>query len=274
MQIKYINVAFKKDGKNYSFSPNNLRVNNGDYVVVETVRGVELGQCTSAVLFKDDSTLLEPLKPILRIADEKDLKQKEENNIKEREIKVETEKIIKKHNLEMKIVDVEMSLYGNKLLIYFSSDNRVDFRDLVKELAGKFKSRIELRQIGDRDETRLMGGLGPCGRECCCHLFLDNTSQSTIKMAKIQNLSLNPVNISGLCGRLKCCIAYENPTYLESFNLMPKINTEVRTPRGVGLVVYNDLLNRKSLVRFGNKDAGFEEIEFSLDEIKVMKDEK
>ncbi|MBQ3495018.1 MAG: stage 0 sporulation protein [Clostridia bacterium] len=268
MQIEKVDVQFSKDSKPYSFSVNNLKLKKGDNVVVETARGLELGVvCNDPSFVENDGEL----KAVLRIATQKDIENKQENLLKQKEGKRITEEVVKKYNLDMKIVSLEYTLDRSRLLINFTSEDRVDFRELVKELATTFKSRIELRQIGSRDEAKVVGGLGPCGRQCCCNLFLNEYEHSSIKMAKVQNLSLNPTKISGLCGRLMCCLGYENEYYSETAKLMPKVNSMVKTPDGQGTVVYNNLLEKKVQVKFV-KDGIVQEVkEYDLSEIKPVK---
>lgn len=249
-----VGVKFKKTNKIYYFSPESLELGEGDGVIVETSRGVEFGNIVIAPREIDESNIVLPLKPIIRKATEADYKTIEEQKAKiPQAMKIAEEKIIK-HKLEMKLVDVEYTFDGNKIIFYFTSEGRVDFRELVKDLAYVFKIRIELRQIGIRDECKMLGGLAPCGRECCCSSYLSEYSKVNIKMAKNQGLSLNPSKISGLCGRLMCCLEYENQHYLETARRMPKINSEVITPDGNGIVVYNNILKETVKVKFEVKD--------------------
>ncbi|HEY8443204.1 MAG TPA: stage 0 sporulation family protein [Clostridia bacterium] len=259
-------VKFKKTNKIYYFSPENLELSEGEGVIVETARGIEYGTIVITPREVDESKIVQPLKPILRKATEEDLK-----TLKEQEAKIPdairiAEEKIKKHNLDMKLVDVEYTFDGNKIIFYFTSDGRVDFRELVKDLAYVFKIRIELRQIGVRDECKMIGGLGPCGRVCCCCAHLTEYSKVNIKMAKNQGLSLNPSKISGLCGRLMCCLEYENDHYVETAKRMPKINSEVITPQGPGIVVYNNMIKEIVKVKVLVKDD-YEIMDFKLEEI-------
>ena len=269
MQIKKIDVSFSSGGRVYSFSPNGLNLCVGDKVIVETVRGNELATLCSDEVLVEETELVEPLKNVVRIATEKDIQTKKENDEKQIEIKSKTEELVQKHNLDMKIVTCELSLDRSKLVISFTSDDRVDFRELVKELASVFKTRIELRQIGNRDEAKAIGGLGPCGRQCCCNLFLNDFEHSTIKMAKVQGLSLNPTKISGLCGKLMCCLAYENQHYSETSKLMPKVGSIVQTPNGSGVVMYNNLLKKLVEVKHMQENGTFDIKAYPLDEIKT-----
>ncbi|HEY8423287.1 MAG TPA: stage 0 sporulation family protein [Clostridia bacterium] len=259
-------VKFKKTNKIYYFSPENIDLQEGDGVIVETARGIEYGTIVIPPRDIDESKIVQPLKPVLRKANEEDIKVLKEQEAKIPEaIKIAEEKI-KKHNLDMKLVDVEYTFDGNKIIFYFTSDGRVDFRELVKDLAHVFRIRIELRQIGVRDECKMIGGLGPCGRICCCCNHLTEYSKVNIKMAKNQGLSLNPTKISGLCGRLMCCLAYENDYYIETAKRMPKINSEVITPQGPGIVVYNNMIKEIVKVKVLVKDD-YEIMDFKLEEI-------
>lgn len=270
MQVKEVKVKFSENGKEYSFDCSDVFVKLNDKVIVETVRGLEMGTICSRVQVKEINDE-EPLKKVVRLATTKDMQTKEDNKEKEDEIVKESEKMAHELRLDMKIVSAEISLDGSKVLISFTADERVDFRELIKQMASKFKMRIELRQIDAREETRIIGGLGPCGKECCCKQFLNGFEHSSIKMAKTQGLSLNPSNISGLCGKLKCCLSYENEYYSEVSKLMPKINTEVITPDGKGLVVYNNLLKQVVSVKFLNADGSQNIREYSLEQISREK---
>lgn len=206
---KVIGVRFRTAGKIYYFDPAKYQIKKGDHVIVETARGVEFGTVVSDIKEVDDSQVVQPLKPVLRIATERDEEQEQTNKKKEKDaFKICLEKIAK-HNLEMKLIDAEYTFDNNKVLFYFTADGRIDFRELVKDLASVFKTRIELRQIGVRDETKIIGGMGICGRTLCCHAHLSEFVPVSIKMAKEQNLSLNPTKISGVCGRLMCCLKHE-----------------------------------------------------------------
>ena len=271
MQVEKIEISYTQGGKIYSFSPNGLNLHIGDVVVVDTSRGNELGYVNSEVQVVEDYEFADQLKNVLRIATPNDIKQKQENMEKKKEIKNVTEELAKKLELDMKITTAELNLERSKVVISFTSDNRVDFRELVKELANNFKIRIELRQIGSRVETQVLGGLGPCGRPVCCNTFLQDFDHATIKMAKNQGLSLNPTKISGLCGRLMCCLAYENEHYAETLKVMPKLNKMVETPNGEGKVIYNDLLKRRVSVRFEKGDVS-EVKEYAVEELKWKND--
>ena len=269
MQVAKVDISYQEGGKVYTFSPNGLKLKVGDVVVVDTVRGNELGYVSSEIEMVDEEMLVDKLKNVLRIATPKDIQAKKENSEKEKEIKEKTEEIATKLDLDMKITNAELNLDRSKVVINFTSDNRVDFRELVKELASIFKTRIELKQIGSRIETQLLGGLGPCGRAVCCNSFLKDFEHSTIKMAKNQGLSLNPTKISGLCGRLMCCLAFENEHYAETLKIMPKVNSMVQTPDGKGQVVYNNLLKKLVQVKFVKGDE-FEIKEFDVKDIKPL----
>ncbi len=270
MQTEIVGVKFADGGKIYDFSPNNLLVNIGDKVIVETVRGLDFGTVATPIKTIERAETDEPLKDVVRIATHQDLAQIKKIKALNKKFLEETKKIVEDFGLEMKIISCDTSFDEQKININFTSENRVDFRELVKELGSRFKARIELRQIGARDEVKIMGGLGPCGKVCCCREFLKDFEHVSIKMPKVQGLSLNPTKISGLCGRLMCCLGYENGHYSETFRLMPRINSEVETPEGKGTVVYNNLLKRLVQVRMGKKDDPTSQIlEFPLDKIKI-----
>ena len=207
--IKVVGVRFKKAGKIYYFDPSDLNVKKGDFVVVETARGIEFGECVIGIKEILETDIVAPLKSVIRIAEEEDINKHKDNKVKEKDALEICLKKIEEHGLNMKLIDVEYTFDNNKVIFYFTADGRVDFRELVKDLATIFKTRIELRQIGVRDEAKMLGGLGPCGRPLCCSTFLGDFASVSIKMAKEQNLSLNPTKISGICGRLMCCLNYE-----------------------------------------------------------------
>lgn len=247
--VKVAGVKFKTAGKIYYFDPEELEVQLGDSVIVETARGMEFGMVAMEITEVDESEVVTPLKRIIRIADEKDHLQHEENLKKKKRAMDLCQEKIDKHGLVMKLIDVEYTFDNSKIVFYFTADGRVDFRELVKDLAGVFKMRIELRQIGVRDEAKMLGGIGSCGRDLCCHSWLSDFQPVSIKMAKVQNLSLNPSKISGICGRLMCCLKYENDIYMEFRKGMPDIGEKVRTPDGFGKVVDTNLLERDVKVR-------------------------
>ena len=231
--IKVIGVRFRTAGKIYFFDPGKLDIKRGEHVIVETARGIEYGTVVGDPRNVEDDAVVQPLKPVLRIATERDDEQEAGNKIKEKEaFKICLEKI-QKHGLEMKLIDAEYTFDNNKVLFYFTADGRIDFRELVKDLAAVFKTRIELRQIGVRDETKILGGIGICGRELCCHRHLSEFVPVSIKMAKEQNLSLNPTKISGVCGRLMCCLKHEEETYEELNKRLPHVGDHVTTEDGL-----------------------------------------
>ena len=230
---KVIGVRFRNAGKVYYFSPEDLEINQGDHVVVETARGIEYGYVVLGMKEVEDDKIVQPLKPVMRVATPEDDEKAEQNRDKEKEaFKICLEKI-RKHELEMKLIDAEYTFDNNKVLFYFTADGRIDFRELVKDLASVFKTRIELRQIGVRDETKILGGIGICGRPLCCHSYLADFVPVSIKMAKEQNLSLNPTKISGVCGRLMCCLKNEQETYEELNSRLPNVGDYVTTPDGL-----------------------------------------
>lgn len=244
-----IGVRFKNVGKIYYFDPIGLTFESGQKVIVETARGVECGQVVLANREVSDETVVSPLKPVMRLATERDLAVIEENRQKEKEAFTICQEKIAKHKLVMKLVDVEYTFDNNKILFYFTADGRVDFRELVKDLASIFRTRIELRQIGVRDESKMLGGLGICGRPFCCSSYLGEFQPVSIRMAKEQGLSLNPTKISGTCGRLMCCLKYEQENYEELLKITPKIGASVKTPDGRGTVVDANLLTGVLSVR-------------------------
>ena len=231
--VKVIGVRFRTAGKIYFFDPLQFQIERGGHVIVETARGIEFGTVVSAPREVEDDKVIQPLKPVLRIATQKDIEQEADNKRKEKEaFQICLEKI-KKHGLEMKLIDAEYTFDNNKVLFYFTADGRIDFRELVKDLASVFKTRIELRQIGVRDETKIVGGIGICGRPLCCHTHLSEFIPVSIKMAKEQNLSLNPTKISGVCGRLMCCLKHEEETYEELNRRLPNVGDHVTTDDGL-----------------------------------------
>lgn len=251
-----IGVRFKKVGKIYYFSPNGEQLPLGEHVIVETARGIECGEVAITNRMIEDDSVVKPLKTVIRVATDADMKTIAENAEKEKKaFKLCAEKI-EKHKLDMKLVDVEYTFDNNKILFYFTADGRVDFRDLVKDLASVFKTRIELRQIGVRDEAKMLGGLGICGRPFCCSSFLGEFQPVSIKMAKEQNLSLNPTKISGTCGRLMCCLKYEQNAYEELIRITPCVGSYVSTSEGKGVVVETSLLTGLLKVRLDKASDG------------------
>lgn len=226
---KVIGVRFRTAGKIYYFDPTRFEIKKGDHVIVETARGVEYGTVVGGIREVDDSKVVQPLKPVLRIATERDNEQEAANKGKEKEAFRICQEKIRKHGLDMKLIDAEYTFDNNKVLFYFTADGRIDFRELVKDLASVFKTRIELRQIGVRDETKILGGIGICGRRLCCHTHLSEFVPVSIKMAKEQNLSLNPTKISGVCGRLMCCLTNEEETYEVLNSQLPSVGDTVTT---------------------------------------------
>ncbi len=261
---KVVGVRFKKAGKIYYFDPLDYELKADDYVIVETTRGIEYGKVAIAVREVGENDVVLPLRKIVRPAISGDVEKVAENGkdaVKAFNTGVDK---IEEHKLDMKLVDVEYTFDRNKVVFYFTAEGRVDFRNLVKDLASIFRTRIELRQIGVRDEAKMLGGIGPCGRMLCCSTFLGDFEPVSIKMAKDQNLSLNPSKISGLCGRLMCCLKYENDDYEEAKSLMPDIGTRVDTPEGPGKVVGLNLLERILQVSLKEED---QVLEYSLEEI-------
>lgn len=250
-----VGVRFKKPGKVYSFDPGDLSIAEGDPVVVETIRGVELGEAAGAPNEVPDEEIVPPLKRIVRVATDADIRQAERNREREREAYGICQEKILAHKLEMKLVNVEYAFDNSKILFYFTANGRVDFRSLVKDLASVFKTRIELRQIGVRDEAKMLGGLGPCGRPICCDTFLGDFQPVSIKMAKEQNLSLNPAKISGLCGRLMCCLKYEQDHYEQTRKHMPRVGKDVMTPDGRGHVIDINVFKETVRVRIQTGDS-------------------
>ncbi|ALC88480.1 stage 0 sporulation protein [Bacillus sp. FJAT-18017] len=259
-----VGVRFKKAGKIYYFDPGDLPINKDEYVIVETVRGVEFGRVVIARKQVDEHDVVLPLKKVVRIADQKDKLIVEENKLAAKEAYDVCCEKVSGHQLDMKLVDVEYTFDRNKVIFYFTADGRVDFRELVKDLASIFRTRIELRQIGVRDEAKMLGGIGPCGRMLCCSTFLGDFDPVSIKMAKDQNLSLNPTKISGLCGRLMCCLKYENDEYETAKDLLPDLGEIISTPLGRGKVVGLNILERVLQVEIKDQEKV---LEFTLDEI-------
>lgn len=267
---KIIGVRFKKPGKIYFFDPEDLDIKMGDKVIVETAMGDEIGEVVVNKRELPDEKVTSPLKKVLRIATNQDLKNMEMYKKKEPEaLKICSEKI-KKHNLDMNLTDVEYKFDGSKILFYFTADGRIDFRELVKELASIFKTRIELRQIGVRDEVRRIGGNGVCGRELCCCSFLGNFETVSIKMAKEQNISLNPSKISGNCGRLMCCLKYEQDVYDEKLSRLPKVGAIVKTEEGEGVVDNVEILKEKIKVKFKDGDEYYYK-KYDAKDVKIIK---
>ena len=264
-----IGVRFKNAGKLYYFDPGSFWPTAGDAVIVETVRGVEYGEVVTGVKEVNDELITPPLKKVIRIATAEDAVHDADNRAKEREALALCQKKVQEHKLQMKLVGCEYTFDNSKILFYFTSDKRVDFRGLVKDLATAFHTRIELRQIGVRDEAKMMGGLGMCGRPVCCAQFLGDFQPVSIKMAKEQNLSLNPTKISGICGRLMCCLKYEEDHYEATRRRMPRVGRDVVTPDGVGMVVDLNILKETVRVRIPKGD-GTEQKDYPLADIQRL----
>lgn len=265
-----IGVRFKSVGKVYYFDPDSMQVEKGAKVIVETTRGVECGEVAMANRHVEDESIVKPLKKVIRIASPEDLKKVEENASREKQALAVCNEKIAKHKLSMKLVDVEFTFDNNKILFYFTADGRVDFRELVKDLASVFRTRIELRQIGVRDEAKMLGGLGICGRPFCCSTFLGEFQPVSIKMAKEQGLSLNPTKISGTCGRLMCCLKYEQEAYEDLLRTTPRQGSFVRTKDGRGTVVEVNLLTGMLKVA-PEKDQAAAKY-YNKSEVKVLRD--
>lgn len=266
---KVIGVRFKANGKSYYFSPGDLELQQGDHVIVETARGTECGEVAKGPHDVPDSSIVKPLKTVTRMADAVDVRRMQQNRADEKRAFSVCEERIAKHKLDMKLVDVEYTLDRNKILFYFTADGRIDFRDLVKDLAGVFRTRIELRQIGVRDESKMLGGLGICGQPFCCSRFLRDFQPVSIKMVKEQGLSLNPAKISGSCGRLMCCLAYEQPAYEYLNRITPGVGSIVKTPEGVGAVVETNVISGTLRVRMDPPATGFKT--FHKDECQYLR---
>ena len=267
--VKVIGVRFRNAGKIYYFAPGKYEIKSGQHVIVETARGIEYGYVVLGTREVEDGKVVQPLKSVIRMATKEDEDVEEANKKKEKDaFKVCLEKI-RKHNLEMKLIDVEYTFDNNKILFYFTADGRIDFRELVKDLAAVFKTRIELRQVGVRDETKIVGGIGICGRPLCCHSYLSEFIPVSIKMAKEQNLSLNPTKISGVCGRLMCCLKYEEDTYEELNGRLPNIGDYVTTDDGLKGEVHSVSILRqlvKVIVTVNNDEKEIRE--YKVDQLK------
>lgn len=267
---KIVGVRFKKPGKIYFFDPNNLELKMDDKVIVETAMGDEIGDVVVVNRELPDEKITNPLKKVLRIATSHDLKNMEMYKAKEPEALKICEEKIKKHNLDMKLTGVDYKFDGSKILFYFTADGRIDFRELVKELASVFKTRIELRQIGVRDEVKRIGGNGVCGRELCCCSFLGNFETVSIKMAKEQNIALNPSKISGNCGRLMCCLKYEQEAYEDKLKHLPKVGAIVKTEEGEGIVDNVEILKEQVKVKFKDGDEFYYK-KYPAKDVKIIK---
>jgi len=261
--VRIVGIKFKDAGKMYYFNPGGHHVEVGDNVIVETARGLEFGKVTLGETEVNESEIVAPLKSIIRIANEKDKKKHEENLAKKEEAMRLCQEKIDAHGLEMKLIDVEYTFDNTKVVFYFTADGRVDFRELVKDLASVFRMRIELRQIGVRDEAKMLGGVGNCGRGLCCNTWLSDFEPVSIKMAKVQNLSLNPSKISGICGRLMCCLKFENEVYTHLKKGMPSVGEKIKTPDGMAVVmdvnILENIIKARLVLEEGSKDKGTEE---------------
>lgn len=268
--VTVVGVRFRLGGKVYYFDPGDFQLKQGDNVIVETTRGVEFGTVAMDRREISDENVVAPLKEVIRVATKEDEIRLKENKEKEKEAFRICEEKIRKHNLNMKLVEAEYTFDNNKILFYFTADGRVDFRELVKDLASVFRTRIELRQIGIRDEAKMLGGLGICGRNLCCAAYLDDFHPVSIRMAKEQGLSLNPTKISGSCGRLMCCLKYEQDCYEDLLKVTPGVGAQVKTPDGVGIVQSVSLL--KGLVKVKLDKGDEKELdEYPVDDLKVIK---
>ncbi len=266
--VKIIGVKFNHTCKIYYFDPKDIEFTKGEGVIVETVRGTEYGKVVIENKEVPEDMIVQPLKPVTKKASKKDEEKIEENEKKIPWVVEVAQKEVEKYNLDMKIVDAEFPFDNSKVIIYFTAPSRIDFRDLVKSLAAVLKHRIDLRQIGTRDEAKLLGGLAPCGRVCCCKSFLPDFKKVTIKMAKNQGLSLNPAKISGLCGRLMCCLEYENEPYAEVYKKMPKVGSEVTTPDGKATVISNNMLKMLVKTKTMMNDGSIIYNEYKLEDVK------
>lgn len=268
--VTVVGVRFKKAGKIYYFSPEDKVIASGDNVIVETARGIEFGNCVIGPKEVSEDKIVLPLKNVIRKANKEDEKKYLENKSKEKDAFNICSEKIQKHNLIMKLIDVEYTFDNNKIIFYFTAEGRVDFRELVKDLASVFRTRIELRQIGVRDEAKMIGGLGPCGRPMCCSVHLGDFAPVSIKMAKEQNLSLNPTKISGICGRLMCCLNYEQNTYEDIRKRLPKVASIVQTEYGKGEVVSNSVVNESVKIKVKIEDGEDTIKEVSINELTLV----
>ena len=272
--VKVIGVRFRQAGKIYNFDPLDFKIEVGNHVIVETARGIEYGKVVQSVQEKNEEDVIMPLKPVIRVATEEDDKIAKQNKDKEKKAFFICKEKIKKHGLEMKLIDTEYTFDNNKVLFYFTADGRIDFRELVKDLASVFKTRIELRQVGVRDETKMLGGIGICGRPLCCSTYLSEFIPVSIKMAKEQNLSLNPTKISGICGRLMCCLKNEQEAYEYLNSNLPNVGETVKTFDGLkGKVKSVNVLRQKVKIVIEQNDER-EEREYSVNELKFKPKKK
>lgn len=268
---KVVGIKFRHSGKVYYFDPENIDYVKDEGVIVETARGLEFGNVAMEPKDVPDNEVVQPLKPIIRKATQNDKNKVERNESRVPEAKRLTEECIEKRKLKMKLIDAEFTFDESKVIFYFTAAGRIDFRELLKDLASLFHVRIELRQVGIRDEAKILGGIAPCGRVCCCSSCFPDFRKVTIKMAKVQGLSLNPAKISGLCGRLMCCLEYENDYYSEVFKKMPKLGSTVLTEDGKGMVVNNNMLKLLVKVKIEKADGSLTYNDYPLDKIKITK---
>lgn len=257
---KVVNVRFHDAGKAYRFTCDGMDLKIGDAVMVETSLGTDLAHVTEEPIMIEDDKITEDIVPIIRMANEKEIERYALKKQKEKEAYDKCLSLIEKHGLDMNLIDAVFAFDGKKVVFYFTSDNRVDFRDLVKDLAAAFRARIELRQIGSRDQAKLVGGIGVCGRELCCCTFLNHFAPVTLRMARDQGLSLNPTKLNGACGRLMCCLQYEKEAYADAHKRLPKVGKKIRTPHGVGIVSDVNLIEEKVSVKFVNDDVAEVEV--------------
>lgn len=270
--VTVVGIRFKKAGKIYYFDPVDIDLSAGDYAIVETARGVEYGEVVLGPKEVLEEELVAPVKPVLRKPSKADHEKAQENLQKEKDALVICQEKIDKHSLDMKLIDVEYTFDNNKVIFYFSAEGRVDFRELVKDLASVFKTRIELRQIGVRDEAKMLGGMGPCGGSLCCSTWLGDFEPVSIKMAKEQGLSLNPNKISGICGRLLCCLKFEQNAYEDAKDRMPIQGDKVKTAEGIGEVIDVDLVQEKVKVKFKGEDMVIQQ--FPAEEVEVLQSKR
>ena len=267
---KIVGIKFEELGQVYYFNPKELNLKKNDRVIVETSRGQDVGIVAIENTFIESEKLVEPLKDVIRMVNEKDLKHLEHLEEKNLFAEKKAKALASQYNLDMSITNAKYEYDESKVVISFTAEDRVDFRELVKDLARQLHTRIELKQIGIRDEAKIVGGIGPCGRELCCRKFLSDIGKVSIKMAKNQGISLNPTSINGVCGRLMCCLGYENDTYVELLQQMPKLGAKVKTKDGIGNVCYNDLLKQIVSVKFKKPDESFEINDYPLNDIEVL----
>ncbi|WP_026477251.1 PSP1 domain-containing protein [Alkaliphilus transvaalensis] len=273
--VTVVGVRFKKAGKIYYFDPDNIEITKNQNVIVETARGIEFGEVVVGPKEVPEDDIIAPLKKVIRIVTEEDEIKHKENKEKEKEAFEACLTKIKDHELEMKLIDVEYTFDNNKVIFYFTADGRVDFRELVKDLAAIFKTRIELRQIGVRDEAKMIGGIGPCGKSLCCSSWLGDFEPVSIKMAKDQSLSLNPAKISGICGRLFCCLKYEHNLYQQIIDKMPGIGAIVKTIDGEGTVIDTNVLLEQVKVKIKNQADNSEDLKvYFIDDVTKIRDER